>query len=103
MVGLIHQNDECDYRYEIDRLIQWSADNNILLNSSKTKEIIIDFRKKRLEETQPIIIENAKVDIVDNFKYLGTTISHELKWEKNIEVLSSSQRRPTKGCIFSDN
>ena len=79
--------------YPSDHVFQWSADNNILLNSSKTKEIIIDFRKKRLEETQPIIIENAKVDIVDNFKYLGTTISHELKWEKNIEVLSKKAHK----------
>ncbi|KAI3371794.1 hypothetical protein L3Q82_024352, partial [Scortum barcoo] len=38
IVGLILDNDETHYREEIHHLTQWCSNNNLVLNTSKTKE-----------------------------------------------------------------
>ncbi|KAK0138741.1 hypothetical protein N1851_024706 [Merluccius polli] len=42
VIGLIKNNDESAYREEVDRLAVWCEDNNLLLNTSKTKELIVE-------------------------------------------------------------
>ena len=46
VVGLITKEDESSYRREITEMVRWCEENNLILNISKTKEMIIDFRKK---------------------------------------------------------
>ena len=46
VVGLIH-NNETAYREEVKDLVMWCQDNNLSLNVIKTKELIVDYRKKR--------------------------------------------------------
>ena len=50
MVGLITDNDETAYREEVNDLTMWCKDNNSSLNVIKTKEMIVDYRKKRTEQ-----------------------------------------------------
>ena len=45
VVGLITDNDETAYREEVRELAVWCQDNNLSLNVSKTKELILDYRK----------------------------------------------------------
>ena len=47
VVGLITDNDETAYREEVRDLAVWCKDNNLSLNVSKTKELIMDHRKRR--------------------------------------------------------
>ena len=47
--GLITDNNETAYREEIRDLAMWCQDNNLSLNGSKTKELIVDYRKRRAE------------------------------------------------------
>ena len=44
VVGPIPDNDETAYR-KVRDLAVWCQDNNISLNISKTKELIVDYRK----------------------------------------------------------
>eukprot|EP00061_Rhincodon_typus_P016267 g44387.t1 len=44
--GFISNNDETDHRKEIDSLVTWCKDNNLSLNVSKMKELVINFRKQ---------------------------------------------------------
>lgn len=37
--------NEMDYREEVQQLTSWNSANNLTLNTSKSKELIIDFRK----------------------------------------------------------
>ncbi|KAK1801020.1 hypothetical protein P4O66_004683 [Electrophorus voltai] len=48
VVGLILGEDETACRDEVQGLARWCSKNNLILNSSKTKELIIDFRKQTL-------------------------------------------------------
>ena len=45
VVGLITDNDETAYR-EFRDLAVWCQDNNLSLNMSKTKELIVDYRNR---------------------------------------------------------
>ena len=47
-------------------------DNNLSLNVNKTKEMIVDYSKRRTEHA-PILINGAVVEQVENFKFLGVT------------------------------
>ena len=49
VVGLISEGDESAYRDEILKLTLWCSDNNLALNTTKTKGIILDFRKNRAD------------------------------------------------------
>ncbi len=46
VLGLICNNDETAYLDEVERLTSWYQDNCLSLYMSKTKELIVDFRKK---------------------------------------------------------
>ena len=50
VVGLIIDNDEMAYREEVRDLAVWCQDNNLSLNVSKIKELIVDYRKRRPEQ-----------------------------------------------------
>jgi uncharacterized protein (DUF779 family) len=47
VVGLITGDDETAYREEVSDLTVWCRDDNLSLNISKTKELIVDYRKGR--------------------------------------------------------
>jgi hypothetical protein len=76
VVGLI--NDETAYREEDRELAGWCQNNNLSLNVTKTKEIIVDYRKRRTEHA-PILIDRAVVEQVESFKFLGVHINNKLE------------------------
>ena len=73
-------------KQHIGKKYNWCENNNLILNPSKTKEMIIDYRKKK-EPITPIFINNECIEIVDSFKFLGTTISSDLKWHSNTKLI----------------
>lgn len=87
VIGLISNNDETAYREEIQHLAMWCTDNNLLLNTTKTKELIVDFRKERRGSHDPIHINGMAVEPVSSFKFLGTHISEDLSWNTNTSSL----------------
>ena len=69
--GCIENADETPYREEVQRMVGWCADNNLKLNVSKTKEMIVDFRKKKTP-IHPLSINGVEVEQVESFRFLGT-------------------------------
>ena len=86
MIGLVTYNDETAYRREVENLALWCQENNLSLNVSKTKEIIVDFRINKTAHT-PITINGAPIEIVDSFKFLGVNITHKLTWSVNTKSI----------------
>jgi hypothetical protein len=82
VVGMITDNNEIAYREEVRDLAVWYQDNNLSLNVSKTKEMIMVYRKTRAEYT-PIHIDRAVVERVEGFKFLGVHITNKLFWSKH--------------------
>ena len=60
---------------------QCGARTTISLNVSKTKELIVDYRKRRAEQA-PININGTVVERVESSKFLGVHITNELSWSK---------------------
>ncbi|KAI3361987.1 hypothetical protein L3Q82_012337, partial [Scortum barcoo] len=80
IVGLISDNDETHYR---EHLTQWCSNNNLVLNTSKTKEVIVDYRRSRRTEHAPLLIHGEAVERVNNIKFLGIHITSDLTWSMN--------------------
>ena len=84
LTGLITDDDDNNYRQEIDSFVEWCDDNYLELNVSKTNEMIIDFRKvKRVHDE--IVIKGEVVERVSSYKYLGVVIDEKLSWRENTD------------------
>ena len=86
VLGAISDSDEHGYRQEIHNVIEWCSENQLVLNASKTKEIVFDFRHRSLCQ-YPVFINNEAVELVDKYKYLGVMIDDKLRWEENTDKL----------------
>ena len=60
VVGLITNNDETKYRNQITSLVDWCSTNNLDLNPSKTKEVVVDFNRRH-EDHLPLAVNNTEV------------------------------------------
>ncbi|KAL0174662.1 hypothetical protein M9458_030630, partial [Cirrhinus mrigala] len=61
VVGLISNNDETHYREEVAQLVEWCGANNLSLNVSKTKEVVMDFRRNSVDHP-PLTIDSSAVE-----------------------------------------
>ena len=93
VLGRITKDSETLYRGEIQHVSEWCKENHLLLNTSKTKELIIDFRH-RSQCQYPVFIDGINVEITDTYKYLGVIIDNRLKWEDNTtSIYTKGQQR----------
>jgi hypothetical protein len=86
VVGLITNNDETAYREEVRDMAGWCQNNNLSHNVIKTKEMIVDYRKRRTEHA-PILIDGGVVEQVENFKFLVVHITNKLEWSKHTKTV----------------
>ncbi|KAK3570325.1 hypothetical protein QTP86_017161 [Hemibagrus guttatus] len=93
VIGLIQHSDESAYRQEIEQLAAWCNLNNLELHTLKTVEMIVDFRRNT-PALPPLTIMNSTVPTVESFRFLGTTISQDLKWDTHIDsIIKKAQQR----------
>ena len=92
LVGLITKGDETHYREEVELLTRWCKDNNLLLNVSKTKEIVVNFQRGHTQH-HPLTIDGAAVERVSSTKFLGVHISEDLSWTTNTASLAKKAQQ----------
>ncbi|MCI4378806.1 hypothetical protein PGIGA_G00220430 [Pangasianodon gigas] len=85
IVDCISRGQEAEYRNVVDSFVEWCELNHLQLNITKTKELVVDFRRQR-NRPNPISIRGTEVDIVED-KYLGVHIYNKMDWTKNTEAL----------------
>ncbi|KAK0132238.1 RNA-directed DNA polymerase from mobile element jockey [Merluccius polli] len=94
VVGLINNEDEAPYREEVQALEGWCSDNHLNLNTKKTKELIIDFRKSRTTLHSGLSINGEEVERATSFRFLGLYISEDLSWTVNTtHIIKKAQQR----------
>eukprot|EP00061_Rhincodon_typus_P009018 g32160.t1 len=76
-------------------LMSLCKDNNLFLNVTKTKQLIIDFRKKGGGHI-PTYINRAKMKRVESIKSLGVMITNNLSRTTHIDVTDKKAQQ----CIF---
>ena len=75
LLVLITENNHQIYETEVQKLVSWCDSNCLQLNTKKTKEMVIDFRK--LQHFPPTLSVNGEVvERVDSYSYLGGEISN---------------------------
>ncbi len=91
VIGLIKDGDESAYRQEVEQLAVWCSLNNLELNT-QTVEMIVDFRRNP-PALPPLTIMNSTVTAVESFRFLGTTISQDLKWDNHIDSIAKKTQQ----------
>jgi hypothetical protein len=92
LTGLI-TSDESSYRCAVENLVRWCDENHLLLNVAKTKEMVVDFRRNPPPHS-PLLIKGVEVEIVHNYKYLGSLLDDRLDWTDNItSILKRANQR----------
>ena len=95
LLGFIsdHVADNDSYFKQVDFLTTLCAESDLLLNSTKTHEMI--FTTKREKPDVPILtIDGNAISISDEVKYLGLTIDSNLRFDKQADfVISKAKQR----------
>ena len=83
-------NVDCiNYIQEVKSFVDWCNVNHLVLNVSKTKEMM---------QPDITIIKDKEVERVDTFKYLGVTLDYKLSWKKNTEAVVK-KTKPRIYCL----
>jgi len=59
----------------------------------KTVEMIVDFRRNPPALDPLTIIDSSTVAAVESFRFLGTTISQDLKWDNHIDSIAKKAQQ----------
>ena len=92
VIGCVNNANESVYREEVQRLVGWCKNNNLVLNIFKTKELIIDFRRKKTP-IHPLFIDGAEVLQANSVKLLGSTISKDPGVTTRLTSLKKHKKR----------
>ena len=86
LLSLLHKDmDPSVYQDEIDLFIKWCDTNHLILNVTKTQEMVLDPRQ--VTDHEPVVIKNQKITRVSSYKYLGVHIDNLLCWKTHIDNL----------------
>ena len=86
--GLIINEQDLNYKDEINSFVNWCDRNHQVLNVSETKEMVIDFRKQE-NDSKAIKIKEKEVERVEMFTCLGAVVDNKLTWKSNTDVIVS--------------
>ena len=93
LIELLSRSDVSCMGNAAQDLAGWCHDNDLFLNVSKTKELVLcNLRDNPVHDS--LVINGNNVEQVDSFKYLGTIIDKKLKFQEySIEVIKKARKR----------
>jgi len=86
------QGPQSDNSSVLPAFVKWCIDHFLDLNMTKTKELIIDF-KKNIDQPEFSIIHSKEVQIVSEYKHLGTVFDSQLKFDTNAESITNRRQQ----------
>ena len=75
---------------DIDEILNWSADNKMILNETKTKSMLVTGKrlaKKMEQSTLQLHVNSTELEQVSSHKLLGVTIDSQLTFDQHVENL----------------
>ena len=93
---VINKGEQGKMQSLVNMINTWCIDNDMKLNQSKCKDMIISFAKDR-PKLDPIFVNNHELVPVSSVKVLGTYISADMKWNTHISYIVS---KASKGLYF---
>ncbi|CAM4660025.1 unnamed protein product [Leuciscus chuanchicus] len=87
IVGLITEDDDAEYRGLIQNFVDWCQRNHLRINAGKTREMVVDFHRRRPALPPLVNIQGRDIERVDTYKYLGVHLNIKLDWTHNTNAL----------------
>jgi hypothetical protein len=85
---IISRTDNTSHMDEYgQQLVEWSANNFMLVNYKKTKEMVLGGLQE--QSFPPLLIDGHIVERVASFKLLGVHIDDDLRWSTHIKSICS--------------
>ncbi|TWW57381.1 hypothetical protein D4764_07G0001000 [Takifugu flavidus] len=82
----LQDDEEEEHQCLVRDFVAWCHNNSLQLNTSKTKELVIDFERDR-PRPRPVQIGMEEVEGVQTYKYLGLWLDNRLDWTSNTRQL----------------
>ena len=82
------------HQHRVNKVVEWSDNNALIINTKKTEEII--FGAPLETHRSPISIHGEVINQVCSYKYLGVVVDHLLSWKDQTESLC----KKTKQIIY---
>ena len=86
LTGMVLNDNFINYTQVVISFVNWWDSNHPILNVTKTKEMVIDFRKQT-KVPDLIVIKENDVERVETFKYLGVVLANKLTWKQNTDSI----------------
>ena len=87
------KNNERSHGPVVDDFLDWCNKSFLEMNISKTKDMIIHFRRNRDSNHEATVLNGQIVEYVNTYKYLGTIIDNKLNFEENCEAVCKKGRQ----------
>ena len=71
----------------MDQTVKWTKENGMVLNPTKTYEMV--FTGRKTDVVPPITIEDNPIERVSVTKLVGVYIQADLKWDKHVSYMVS--------------
>ena len=82
---------------EVMSFVDWCDSSHLVLNVTKTKEMVIDFCKQT-KVPDLIVIKEKDVERVDTFKYPSIVLDNKLMWKQNTDSIVK-KTKPRLYCL----
>ena len=86
VVACVRGGQEKEFRDLVESFYGWTKNNCLLLNTTKTKELVVDFRRSKTPY-QSVCIDGGEIETVRTCKYLGVVLHNKLEWSASIETV----------------
>ena len=80
-------------KVDIDILSSWITSNNLSLNITKCKFLVISRLRKNSIPVPTLTLNSHPMERVSSYKYLGVTITEDLSWSSHINEITKKARK----------
>ena len=78
---------------DIDRICDWVNYNNLTLNPTKCKTMIISRKRNSVKPHAQFTLNSSPLEQVETFKYLGVLLSSDLSWSSHVDFICTKARK----------
>lgn len=83
---LVPPSNQSSLQQAVDHIYNWSQENLLQINPTKSKEILTHFKRTPVEHA-PVEIDGLSFERVTFVKVLGVTIRNDLKWNDHVDII----------------
>ena len=84
---------------EMKHVVDWLKLNKLSLNLKKTHFVLFRRKQDKVHLSEDLIVDNAKINMVNNTKFLGVFIDEHLSFQKHIKYIKGKVSRAT-GVLY---